>query len=333
MAAVPGVERLTIRTRCTRCGVVEETQTAARATVDPRLDPVEDAGWDGVYLGAVMVCERCGAVDEYVLLPESVARLVDEANRARLEMRPSPVTLGRRRLPDGATIRRPTSAVVRLRELSRERPYDARIWSRLGVMCHGVALEAEAEAAWRTAMELSEDDFVSTFCLAARLAPSGHPESLSLLARAVERFPRADLEGYEDREDLAENIADVLLELPNQIRANVTLQAGWASEAGGGERRASVDLRSIANKEGFARFLARTDLTLLRVSRDVLRPGATALSRLIETGEDPPSADPVWEPERPPMSRSSTRARDASRSRNDPCHCGSGKKFKKCHGR
>jgi preprotein translocase subunit SecA len=96
---------------------------------------------------------------------------------------------------------------------------------------------------------------------------------------------------------------------------------------------ASAVFRTTTNVESFESFISSLPQTLVHDEVSLLGAGGAAPP----AGMPPQGAPPVGLPGGPPPGAmpgtSSTMHRDAEKvGRNDPCPCGSGKKFKKCHG-
>ena len=161
------------------------------------------------------------------------------------------------------------------------------------------------------------------------------PESLQGLSAAeiVERLVAAALQAYERRE--TELGAEVLRQIERFILLQ-TIDRKWIDHLYNMDAlREGIGLRAYAQvsplieyqREGYQMFQA----TLQAIQEEAVR----ALFHIQVAPDDLPVARPVATPSREPASvgARSGGAAGAKLGRNDPCWCGSGKKFKKCHGR
>ena len=62
----PRGEHIELALKCNSCGRVS-TYEIGHVLVHPELERCRAEGWDGVVLGRVIVCRRCGAEDDYRL--------------------------------------------------------------------------------------------------------------------------------------------------------------------------------------------------------------------------------------------------------------------------
>jgi preprotein translocase subunit SecA len=161
------------------------------------------------------------------------------------------------------------------------------------------------------------------------------PESLQGLpaTEIVERLVGAALQAYERRE--TELGAEVLRQVERFILLQ-TIDRKWIDHLYNMDAlREGIGLRAYAQvsplieyqREGYQMFQA----TLQAIQEETVR----ALFHIQVAPDERPVARPVATPSREPASvgaRSGGSA-GAKVGRNDPCWCGSGKKFKKCHGR
>jgi len=99
---------------------------------------------------------------------------------------------------------------------------------------------------------------------------------------------------------------------------------------------ASAVFRTTTNVESFESFISSLPQTLVHDEVSALGAGGAAPAGMPPPGMPPQGAPPDRMPGLPPggmPGAGSTVHRDADKvGRNDPCPCGSGKKFKKCHG-
>ena len=78
---------------CTQCQA-RHTYPVPRATVTDLSDPIAQAhslpeGWDGYYLGAVITCASCGAVDQYTVTEEVQATILDALDVPQRQLAPA----------------------------------------------------------------------------------------------------------------------------------------------------------------------------------------------------------------------------------------------------
>ncbi len=173
----------------------------------------------------------------------------------------------------------------------------------------------------------------------AQIAPAlGEIEPASLRGLSAdevsERLVSAALEAYEQKE--AEIGADTLREIERLVLLQ-TIDRKWIDHLHNMDAlREGIGLRAYAQtsplveyqREGYDMFQA----TLQAIQDDSVR----ILFRVQVAPEQRPVARPVAMPTREPAgvgARSSGGGQPAKIGRNDPCWCGSGKKYKKCHGR
>ncbi|MGQ0548094.1 MAG: preprotein translocase subunit SecA [Armatimonadota bacterium] len=148
----------------------------------------------------------------------------------------------------------------------------------------------------------------------------------------TERVVSAALAAYERKE--AETGADTLREIERLVLLQ-TIDRKWIDHLHNMDAlREGIGLRAYAQvsplveyqREGYDMFQA----TLQAIQEDSVR----ILFRVQVAPEQRPVARPVATPAREPAAVGAGGGGGASKiGRNDPCWCGSGKKYKKCHGR
>ncbi|MGH2373956.1 MAG: preprotein translocase subunit SecA [bacterium] len=162
------------------------------------------------------------------------------------------------------------------------------------------------------------------------------PASLRGLSadEVTERLVSAALAAYEQKE--TEIGADTLREIERLVLLQ-TIDRKWIDHLHNMDAlREGIGLRAYAQvsplveyqREGYDMFQA----TLQAIQEDSVR----ILFRVQVAPEQRPVARPVATPTREPAAvgtRSGGGGQAAKIGRNDPCWCGSGKKYKKCHGR
>jgi len=160
-------------------------------------------------------------------------------------------------------------------------------------------------------------------------------ESLRGLAatEVTERLVSAALEGYEKRE--TEFGAEVFGQIERLILLQ-TIDRKWIDHLYNMDAlREGIGLRAYAQvsplieyqREGYQMFQG----TMQAIQEETVR----ALFHVQVAPEDRPVARPIATPSREPAGVGARNGGGAGPKvgRNDPCWCGSGKKFKKCHGR
>jgi len=163
------------------------------------------------------------------------------------------------------------------------------------------------------------------------------PDSLRGLSadEVSERLVTAALSAYEAKE--AEVGADVLREVERLVLLQ-TVDRKWIDHLHNMDAlREGIGLRAYAQvsplieyqREGYDMFQA----TLAAIQEDTVR----LLYRVQVSAQEQPVARPVARPIMPVREPAAVGARGSGGQpklgRNDPCWCGSGKKYKKCHGR
>src|ERR1700722_17641786 len=64
--------------RCNRCNHTARYEVTW-ATIHPNAEQCEAEAWDGIVLGRIIVCEGCGAEDDYTLAPPTKLALIMKA--------------------------------------------------------------------------------------------------------------------------------------------------------------------------------------------------------------------------------------------------------------
>jgi hypothetical protein len=320
---------LHVEVQC-RCCASRQRYEVPWALLHPEPNACDADGWDGVLLGRVIECVACGAADDYELTP--MARLLLAArilpSMVAFEKHPgtsaSPgARLGVSRLSDGTVVRRPTQALDPLRRMTRERPDCGEAWRRLGNACHHYGREAEAEAAWRKAVQVDPGELEAAFRLIGRCLTTGQADAGTAFIRlAIERWPLGARHldaGHRSR--MADTLAFHLESLVLSTLGPVTLEAAWADGSapeGAVLRTGSVDLRGIVDWHRLVVLLRSGDLVALRITADEAEGGADLASLLF----DDPRVE--YTPSQPVL-RASPATGPAG-----PCLCGSGKTLEAC---
>ena len=300
------------------------------ALVHPEPNACDADGWDGVLLGRVIECVACGAADDYELTPMArlllAARILPSTTAFEKHRGTSASTgarLGVSRLSDGTIVRRPTQALDPLRRTTRERPDSGEAWRRLGDACHHYGREAEAEAAWRNAVQVDPGELEAAFRLIERCLATGQAEAGATFTRlATERWPLGARHldaGHRSR--MADTLAFHLESLVLSTLGPVTLEAAWAERSapeGPVLRTGTVDLRGMVDWHRLVVLLRLGDLIALRITADAPEAGTELASLLL----DDPHVE--YTPSQPVL-----RAFPAA-GPGGLCLCGSGKTLEAC---
>lgn len=318
--------------RCNRCGRTA-TYEVPWATIHPHPEQYEADGWDGILLGRVIACRACGVEDEYTVSALSKVVMVLRAMAAARhrgesgDARDARVQFAVAQLGDGTVIRRPSQAIAHLRALTQAQPESGEAWRRLGNAYERYEQLAEAEEAWRKAIQVDSAEFEAAFSLAkVHFDDDRFVEAFAFLSKAIDRFPTAKGMTVDFRDTVASCMADYLKAVIERTDEAIALMASWS----GGEPLSgrpvvylsSIDLRRVRDWGRLARFIAGTGVLALRLTPELPSDEVTQLDALLHGGLElgmPMASRPT------PHVRSSARV-----GRNDPCPCGSGKKFKKC---
>jgi len=317
--------------RCTRCSRVHEYDVE-KAMIHPRPDHCVREGWDGVTLGRIIVCKRCGAEDAYELTTLAKATLYSLAEEARggsvEERMASRVVVAEARLWDGTICRRPSEALRHLRALAARRPKHGEGWRRLGNLCEMYDRTEEAVAAWMRAA-LDKDEMEACYSLAKHHHERGDLQKAFELAREVIARLRSvkDASSTAARGAAVERALDIVRAALPLMREPIALMAVWACELRGSKElvmhMSSVDLRTVRRWDRLADLLMSDAFVSARLTPEMPQERFTQLSLLLESDArigGVIEAAPAAVPSRPTVSR------------KGPCTCGSGKKYKRCCG-
>jgi preprotein translocase subunit SecA len=137
---------------------------------------------------------------------------------------------------------------------------------------------------------------------------------------------------------MAEKAANIGPELMRRVEKSLLLQTidhGWRDHLAQLDYlRAGVNLRAYGQRQPLLEY-QREAFDLFQTMLGGLRERVTAILSRVEVKQAPPPAPPPVEAPPPPRPTARDGANPASWgkvARNEPCPCGSGKKFKHCHG-
>ncbi len=321
----PRGEQIELALMCNSCGRVS-TYEISHVLVHPQLERCRAEGWDGVVLGRVIVCRRCGAEDDYQLTAAAHMTLTAQvltlcATKQDPDESPA-FYLGVACLWDGTVVRRPSQGLAVLRDAVARNPGRAELWRRLGNFARRYGRTEEAEGAFRKAVELDEREVEAAHSLAEMFWHADRlPEAVRFLAMTIERLCGGDAP-TELRFGMARSALGMVRALLDTDPAPLALMAVWSRGDVGGDpvvSVSSVDLRELSDTESerLAEFLVDKKVLRAGLTSEVPEPGehtqlAALLSRRDSAGLRPYIPAPA--------------------GRNRPCPCGSGKKRKLCCG-
>lgn len=325
--------------RCTRCRRVHEYDVL-QACVHPHLARCREEGWDGVSLGRIVICKRCGAEDDYELTVGARALLAVSTRRVPgesiEERRSRPVVVAELRLWDGTLCKRPARAIDHLRALAALQPERGEGWRRLGNLCERYERMHDAVTAWTRAIA-DKDELEACYSLTKHHAERGRAqEAFDFAARTIERLHGGsgkNAHPAELRRTAAETALDVIRSTLPRSSEPLALMVGW-NHLDVGETLtvalSSVDLREVRRWDRLVDLFASDSFVTAKLTPELPDEDETILGRLLES--DAPidgraEGGRLARVPAPPV-RSAPKP-----GRNEPCTCGSGKKFKKCCGR
>jgi len=328
-------EVLRLPLRCNRC-TREGRYEVGVVIINPDLRACEAAGWDGVTFERVVVCKFCGAEDDYTLTDEAFAILVADSMRAKLSPTtprgdlpsgPRHVTRGIASVADGTHIRRASDALRHWQALVARDPKDAEAWLRLGNVLRKSARVDEARDAFTRAMTLRPTHLDTPVVLLDLLLGEGRVSEGDDLPPRIFAAMRATENSPEDLNDAARVVLEYA-RVTCEAGRPLTLELAWEVDAGSlgvRQQQGAVDLSRTTQWERLQALLASPNLRMARLRPSHPDDADSALERLLEGSG--------MQPTRALAASKAPAVRVAPKlGRNDPCHCGSGKKLKKCHG-
>ncbi len=325
---------LVVELRCNRCERAGRYDPG-RAVVNPDAEACKREGWDGVTFQQIVVCKFCGAEDDYTLGPTaflsimagSLGALYGGKKRSPAELQSSRMVISTAVVADGTLIRRASDALRHWKQKTERNPRDAEAWMRLGgVLKTNYRIDAAIDA-FRRSIELRPGHLD---------APGGLLEMLLVVGRGDEGvdLPQVILAALPESGVTTEaktNVCELVVEFLRRAVAGgqpLGMRASWR----GGEVRgkvlmnlSSIDLRRVKRWDRLAEFLAHPNLVEAGLKEAEAIDARTRLEDLIESGASLGSGAALG-------TRATVARVGPKLGRNDPCHCGSGKKYKKCHG-
>lgn len=317
---------LAVVVRCNRCGA-RSTHEVHGATVHPEPARCLREGWDGIVFERVVRC-ACGAEDDYALSPEQRFLLLAAWHSPETFECERSLFLGVCEVSEGRVAHRRSEHIAALRALLAERPDDSAAWERLGDSLREAGERDEAVAAWRRAMEASPENLTVIIGYHEMLCDEGDIAGAdALVAPAVAAWPRA-LAGLDEPAEKARWLVEALRKMQTRSPTPLTLVHEYKPREGFAPPPASIGGVALEGKVPDAQRTAA-----------LLDPRLAGLSLRVDPKAEVPSLASYLEagafsakPQRA-TAKAPAQAEGARIGRNDPCHCGSGQKFKKCHGR
>jgi tetratricopeptide (TPR) repeat protein len=279
---------LALKVKCSKCGhtFIHRCENALICPPSENKDP----DWDGIFLSSIVRCTRCGAEDDYELSPQARMKLLGEVLRSTFadeEVAPPDerVMVGIAQLWDKSLVKRPSQGIARLRQIADSQPKNGEAWRRLGNMCERYGTMDEAEAAWRTAVEVDPKEAEAAYSLAKSLWEHGKSEeSLRFVGETLRRYPKAKLApAY--RRPLVEQILKIVREATALSVDSAALMVSWASGVATGHAVvtvSSIELRQIRHWDRLADLLASDDVMVVSIVSEIPAERPTILERILE---------------------------------------------------
>lgn len=317
---------LAVAVRCNRCGA-RSSQEVCGATVHPDPAACLREGWDGIVFERVVRC-ACGAEDDYTLSPEQRFVLLAAWHAPDLFECEVKLFRGVCEVSEGRVARRRSEHIAALRAHVAEHPDDSPAWERLGDSLREAGERDGAVAAWRRAMEASADNLTVIIGYHEMLRDEGDFAGAdALMAPALAAWPQA-LAGLDEPAEKARWLVEALRKMQSRSGAPLTLVHEYKAREGFAPPPVAVGGVTLEGKVSDAhRTAALLDPRLAKLELVVdLKGEVPSLAAHLEGGAfgaKPPRA----------TQKAPAHPEGARLGRNDPCHCGSGQKFKKCHGR
>jgi len=320
---------ISIELRCNRCHH-RGRHALAVAFLHPDPQCYRREGWDGVTFTRIVVCRRCGAEDDYTLgtialMSIATASLHQKTQKAPVDTEggeSTTIKFAHARLADGTAFRRASDALRHWRQKTERNPRDGDAWLRLGLVLKANDRVDEAVVAFRQAMALQPKGFEAPSAMLSMLLDHGRVKEAAALPPAVlEALPNSTAP-QRARSAAAQRVI-LLLRTAAETGLGLALRASWKG-AGNAVMRGSVALQRVTRWDRMLTFLMHTGLVKVEIVTDSGDAHEPDLEALLE-GDEPIGAPP-------PPKAATTVVATPRPGRNDPCHCGSGKKYKKCHG-
>lgn len=320
---------LAIRARCDECGRTYSYETE-RVFVLPRIFEEDRENWSSCIVPArIITCKNCGVQDKYQLPPGQNLGLTMAlaASRGAEDPEDEPVVLADLRLWDGTPVTRATDAINHLRNHAERNPDNGAAWRGLGNVYQRFGEPAEAEKAWRKAVQVDQTEVEAAYSLADYLWESSPEEAGALAMTAIDRLPNARI-APQQRSNIAWQLVDMLRAVVPHAEPPVAMMAVWSGGQVGEEQVlcvSSADLRRITRWDRLAELLGQNAFEQVGFTPDLPEDPPTQLELLINDSRETPR--------RISRDGGSTGARASAKvGRNEPCPCGSGRKYKHCCG-
>jgi hypothetical protein len=314
-------EPLSLPLRCRRCHRVGEYEVKS-ATLDPKATKGPSEEWDGVVLGRIVRCKWCDAVDDYELSGMAnltlTSRLLPMLTARQEGAPPGPVRMASLGLWDGTRVRRPSQALGHLQALAESKPTSGEAWRRLGNLREVYEQLEGAVAAWHEA--IARDPTEAEACYSLAMYHDTRREPDLAFSHVRELFARqARQQGsWPLRVDMLVEALEVAL--PHARTKGLPLGLR-VTPPGAHEAAPTIDLRALR------------DVALVSVLFEQDQVPQTELTDQVVAGElGPLEALRALSSTAPTRQVVPVRSGQPKVGRNDPCPCGSGKKFKKCCG-
>ena len=307
-----------VRFRCDGCGA-EGRAEVPMGYVRAEQRECREAGWDGVSFNRVIVCAGCGAEDQYTLTEGTRWRALMSVYTPGDGFE---VNLGALAV-EGVKGRRASELLRGFARAVEAAPEDVDARRRLGV-AQRLLGRPEAAATLLQAFAIGSRDLGAAVRLHTSLADQG---DAAAVARSALRFLALLPGGGGDidaRKIAAKRAVDHLRAHPGEV-----LTVTWRE--GDADVTHAVALDRVNKWDRLASVLHDASVRAITLGGE--RPAdGERLERVIE------GLMPVAEMLKPqaaarpsPKAVAELEARYQAAGRNDPCPCGSGKKYKKCH--
>lgn len=325
--------------RCNRCAWTG-TYLMDSVYVEPDRNKCEREGWDGYVMGDIVVCKFCRAEDDYTLSNRSAHLLairtlrllgVFSQTQRTEDLSDGVVTVARLESVGGLQIRRQSEALRIWTQRTEREPGNVDAWFRCGNVFSKIKRYDEAIECFRRAIALEPGHIEALGSLLSLLMLRRAPFGIQLaqqLFDAFDKFPKQ----VEERQTMTPTLVAALREILKSGQ-QLSLVATWPAHELAGRailKTDAVDLRRVTRWDTLEDFIADSRITGLHIREASPSDVGSILEKLLQSERAHRSslgATRVIGDGSTPYVRSAPRL-----GRNDPCHCGSGTKFKKCHG-
>jgi hypothetical protein len=307
-----------VRFRCDACGA-DGRVAVPQGKVRAEQRECRGQGWDGVSFNRVIGCATCGAEDQYTLSEGTRWRALMSLYSAGDGF---DVYVGALAV-EGVKGRRASELLQHFAQAAEAAPDDVDAWRRLAVAQRLLGKSDAVAATLQRAAALEGGDLGAAVRLHATLAEHG---DAALVARSARRLltllPRG---GDPDTRKMAAK--KVVEHLRNDTGEVLTVT--WRE--GSAEVTHAVALDRVLKWERLAMVLHDPSVRSMALGGARPEEGGR-LEKVIEGLIAVPDMLKPQAATRPnPKAVAELEARYQAAGRNDPCPCGSGKKYKKCH--